>query len=399
MYNKPSNIPFILIAFMAATVFFSVGCGNDKDKLNEQIVIHGKLKNTNDEKIVLVQMKADSLNSIDSMKIDDKGEFSFTYKPRSICFYMLKLTGDNFINLLIDKGETAEITGNSRQLANEYKVSGSRGSELLNELNIHTRKNYKKTDSLFSALEANKGSLNFKEIKAHCDSMYQVVFEDQQKYVQNFIRNNPTSLATLFALYQKFGQQKVLNERDHFMYFRKLDSILIKLYPDIDFVLDLHKRVKEIETIKNEMHIAATKLDSGMLAPDISLKNTGGVVQPLSSLNGRITLLLFWAGSSQPCLKVLDSFKWIQKKYSTKGFSIYAVSLDKNRQTWENAVRGYKLNWTHVSDLLEWDSPVVKLYALESIPFAILINSEGRIVKRGITDQQLSAWLYKYFKF
>ena len=190
-----------------------------------------------------------------------------------------------------------------------------------------------------------------------------------------------------------------MNERDHFGYFKMLDSVLIKLYPDIDFAIDLHSRVVEIEKFRSELKAAEAKLDSGMMAPDISMKNIGGVVQPLSSLKGKVTLLLFWAGSSQPSLKVLDSFKWIQKKYAPKGFSIYAVSLDKYRQTWEGAVREHKLNWVHVSDLLEWESPVVKLYALESIPYAILIDKDGKIVKRGITDQQLSAWLYKNFKF
>jgi len=94
----------------------------------------------------------------------------------------------------------------------------------------------------------------------------------------------------------------------------------------------------------------------------------------------------------------LEALKGLQKKYGPKGFGIYAVSLDKYRQTWEGAVREHKLNWTHVSDLMEWESPVVKLYALQSIPYAILIDRDGRIVKRGITDQQLAVWLNKNLK-
>jgi len=374
------------------------GCGNNSKQAPDKFVVHGKLKNTNGEKIVLVQMKADSLKPIDSVKIDDNGEFRFTYKPNGICFYMLKLGNDNFITLLLDKGETAEVTGNCRQLAREYKVSGSAGSELLGELNTYTRKNYKKTDSLFAVLDANNESADFKDIKADCDSVYQRIFDDQQKYIQNFIQKNNTSLASLFALYQKFGQQKVLNEREHFHYFKMLDSTLMQIYPKNDFVTDLHTRVTTIETSRKELQSAAAKLDSGMMAPDISLKNIGGVIQPLSSLKGKVTLLFFWAGSSQPSLKVLDAFKGFQKKYGPKGFGIYAVSLDKYRQTWEGAVREHKLNWTHVSDLMEWESPVVKLYALQSIPYAILIDRDGRIVKRGITDQQLAVWLNKNLK-
>ena len=394
-----SCISVILVAAIIAVCgFIAGGCGNGKKQAAETFIIHGKLKNTNGEKIVLVQMKADSLKSIDSMNIDDNGEFRFSEKPHEICFYMLKLAPDNFITILPDKGETVEVTGNSRQLANEYKVSGSKGSELLAELNTQTRRNYKKSDSLFNVLDDKKESVNFKDIKAQCDSLYNLIFIDQQKYIQGFIQQNPTSLASLFALYQSFGRKQVLNERDDFVYFRKLDSVLYQLYPQSDFVMELHNSVAAIEKSKNEMRQAIAKLDSGMVAPDISLKNIGGAVQTLSSLRGRVTLVFFWAASSQPSVSVLNSFKGLQKKYSPKGFTIYAVSLDKYRQTWESAVREYKLNWIHVSDLMEWESPVVKLYAIESIPYAVLIDKDGRIVKRGITDTQLAAWLYKNFK-
>ena len=399
MLKKSNHLIFTGLLLVTVLGFIAGGCGNNKKQSENVFVIHGKLKNTNGEKIVLLQMKTDSINPIDSVKIDDNGEFRFRYKPKEICFYILKLSADNYINLLLDKGETAEITGNSRQLANEYNVSGSKGSELLWELNAHTRKNFKKTDSLFRVLETGKENVKFPFIKASCDSMYQVIFEDQQKFVQTFIQQNYGSLATLFALYQKFGQQKVLNEREHFNLFKMLDSSLMQLYPETDFVEDLHKRVSEVETFRKEMKAASAKLDSGMIAPEISMKNLGGALQPLSSCRGRVTLLLFWAGYSQASVKLAESFKWIQKKYSPKGFNIYAVSIDKYRPTWEGAVRQYKLNYIHVGDLLEWDSPVVKLYALQKIPYAILIDTDGRIVKRDINEQQLAAWLYKYYKF
>ena len=396
MLNK--RIYFLLFTFIIA-LCFATGCGNNAKKSGDKIIVHGKLKNTNGEKIVLFQMKTYILKPIDSMKIDDNGEFRFTYKPEGTCFYMLKLGADNFITLLMDKGEEAEITGNSRQLANEYEVKGSSGSELLSELNKFTRKNYKKADSLLKIQTLNQDSPKFSQIKKAGDSLYDVLYTSQQKYVQQFIKKNPSSLASLFALYQVFGRQKVLNERDDFTYYRILDSTLVPLYPKNDFVMELHARVSDIEKYKSDLQHAASKLDSGKVAPEIILKNPGSFPQPLSSLKGRVTLLLFWAASSQPSLKVLNQFKWIQKKYAPKGFTVYAVSLDKYRQQWEDAIREYKLSWINVSDLMDWDSPVVKTYAIESIPQAILIDRDGRIIKRGITDVQLSVMLNKIYKF
>ena len=388
-----------LVACAALLVLVAASCGNRSKTRSDTFILHGKLKNTNGEKIVLVQMKADSLKPLDSMKIDDNGEFRFRYKPKDICFYMLKMSNDNFITLLLDKGETVEISGNSRQLANEYRVSGSQGSELLHELTQFTRSNYKTADSLFQIQVQHQDSVIYKKIKKENDSLYQILYEKQQGFVRGFITKNPTSLASLFALYQIFGRQKVLNERDDFSYYAMLDSSLMVQYPKNDFVAELHIRVSDIKTFKNELQAAKAKLDTGMMAPDISLKNVGGFSQPLSSLKGRVTLLLFWAASSQPSIKVLDQMKWIQKKYGPKGFTVYAVSLDKYRQQWEEAIRKYRLTWINVSDLLEWESPVVKLYALETIPHALLIDRDGRIIKRGITMEELSTRLYKMYKF
>ena len=208
MTRKTCCFPFMLIGFVALGVLMTGGCGNSKKQPEDTFVIHGKLKNTNGEKIVLVQMKTDSVKPIDSMMIDDNGEFRFSYKPAGICFYMLKLADDNFITLLLNKGENVEITGNSRQLASEYKVVGSAGSELLSQLNDHTRMNFKKSDSLLGVLEANKDSVDFIEIKAECDSMYDIIFADQQEYVKSFIQKNPYFPGIAFCFVSDFRTKK-----------------------------------------------------------------------------------------------------------------------------------------------------------------------------------------------
>ncbi|MEI6854005.1 MAG: DUF4369 domain-containing protein, partial [Bacteroidota bacterium] len=159
--SHKGTLGFVAALFVCALM--AAGCGSGAKQHADEFIIHGKLKNTNGDKVVLVQMKADSLKPIDSVKIDDNGEFRFSYKPAVSCFYMLKLAANNFITILPEKGETVEITGNSRQLANEYKVSGSAGSELLAELNTHTRMNYRKSDSLFHILEVNKEKADFKK--------------------------------------------------------------------------------------------------------------------------------------------------------------------------------------------------------------------------------------------
>lgn len=389
---------FFSFCVIAAAFVFIYGCGNDDNPVDE-FVIHGKLKNSLGEKVILQQLKTDSIKPLDSVTVDENGEFTFKHKPQGISFYLLKISSDNFITLLADRGEKIEFNGNAHQLAVDYSVSGSAGSGLLCALNDHTRKNFRKTDSLYKIQLLHQDSADFPQVKQQVDSAYETVFQDQQRYIQNFIRKNRTSLASLIAIYQVFGRQKVLNERDHFNYFKMLDSTLFLIYPQNDYVLELHARVKDIEKAKAEKMQYLARLDSGMMAPDIKMKNIGGYPQHLSSLKGRATLVLFWAASSPPSIKALDQFKWMYKKYREKGFQVYAVSLDKTRRDWEFAVSENHLGWINVGDLQSWDSPVVRDYCIDTIPFAVLIDKEGRILKRGISGEELPYWLYKIYKF
>lgn len=389
---------FSVFLWLALALFFFCGCGNDNKPVDE-FVIHGKLKNSLGEKIVLQQLGLDSIKPVDSLQVDENGEFTISYKPQNISFYLLKVSEENFIMLLADKGETIEITGNIRQLANEYAVTGSAGSALLWELNSYTRKNINKTDSLYKIQLRQQDSANFPQVKQHLDSVYNTIFEDQRRYVQGFITKNSTSLASIIAIYQVFGRQKVLNERDHFSTFKMLDSTLFLLYPNNEYVLELHKRVSDVKKAQADKLKNLAKLDSAMVAPEIKMKNIGGFLQPLSSLKGHVTLVLFWAASSRPSIAALEQYKWIHKKYREKGFQVYAVSLDKNRRDWEFAVNEHRLSWINASDLLGWDSPVVKTYCIDDIPLAVLVDADGRILKRGITEEELPAWLYKIYKF
>lgn len=388
----------ISLLLFSGLCLLMAACGNSGNKLTGEFIIRGKFKNTKGEMIRLVRLDVDSLIPRDSVIIDDNGAFSFRIKSDSPSFYLLKASSDNFVTLLIAPGEELEISGNFKQLAHEYNVSGSAGSVLLAELNTHTRLNYHKVDSLENILSKSRDSSRYAEIKKETDSAYNLIFLDQQQFVKSFIDKNITSLASLMAIYQMFGRVKVLNERDHLDYFIKLDNSLSALYPANGYVTELHKRVIQIKKNEEEQKLAEQKLDTGMIAPDIYMKSIAGIPANLSSLKGRVVLVWFWAGWSKSSQQDAETYKALYKKYRAKGFEIYGVSLDKDRQTWEDAVRGNKMQWIQVCDLLEWNSPVVKTYCIKSLPHAVLIGKDGRILKRGISAQELPVYLAKQFK-
>lgn len=63
---------------------------------------------------------------------------------------------------------------------------------------------------------------------------------------------------------------------------------------------------------------------------------------------------------------------------------ILGISLD-NKNSWLKAIRKDKLTWTHVSDLKFWKNEVALHYRIKSIPQNILIDPEGKIVRKNIS--------------
>ena len=86
-------------------------------------------------------------------------------------------------------------------------------------------------------------------------------------------------------------------------------------------------------------------------------------------------------------------------KYRAKGFEIFSVSLDKDLESWKRGIASDNLKWQyHVSDLKQWDSSVIPLYGIESIPFTILLNPKGEVLAVNLRGAQLEQKLSEIFK-
>lgn len=382
---------FFCLVFFFVTVFIS--CSDSKSADEDNFVINGKLYNAKEDTVYLEELTINERVVLDSVKVDKKGEFIFKYKPLQIGFYILKIDENNFVTLLIDKGETINVSADARELANSYKLEGSEGSELIRAINAKLRNNYKRVDSLQSVFEKSRYLDNFMQIKDSLDLIYFEILNDQKKYVKSFIDSNLTSLASLIALYQTFGQEPVLSEKEDFAFFEKLSTSLIKQYPNNPHSQDLYKRVQEIKkNIKDKLK-AEELLKIGNVAPEITLNNTDGQVVTLSSLKGKTVLIDFWASWCGPCRKANPEIRKVYQKFKNKGFEIYGVSFDRDKQAWLNAIKMDKLDWINVSDLLYWQSPLAKLYNVEAIPYNYLIDKEGKIINKDVNIIELESYL------
>lgn len=128
----------------------------------------------------------------------------------------------------------------------------------------------------------------------------------------------------------------------------------------------------------------------GEIAPDIVMKDREGNIRKLSDLRGKIVLLDFWASWCGPCRHENPNVVKAYMKYEPKGFTVFSVSLDNNRDKWLAAITKDNLIWqNHVSDLKGWQSEGSALYRVTGIPATFLIDKNGTIVAKNLRGQAL----------
>ena len=357
----------------------------DGNKKNSSFQLKGTLSDSKAETLYLEKLGSAKQVIIDSVILDENGNFEFTNYTPKIGFYRIKTNDKNFAMLVLDSADKVTITGSVKDLGNTFKVEGSSETTIFIEYNNLSKSRDIKLDSLNKAfqllMEANKmDSKRMDSLSAIFETPYNSIINQSNILMVDKISKNTNMYSSIMAI-------QALDPDKYSDLYKSLDAGLSKKFPNDKNVIMFHEVVERM-----------LSTNIGQFAPEISLPSPDGKEIALSSLKGKLVLIDFWASWCGPCRKEMPNVIKIYSKFKNKGFEIYGVSLDQDKEKWMEAITKDGINWPQVSDLKYWDNVAAKIYNVQGIPYTVLIDKDGKIIAKNLRGQELEKKIAEVLK-
>lgn len=363
MNFKINRMKKLMLAILS--VAFLASCQDKGYKIN------GTLEGAVAEKVILKDLVNGQPNTIDTAEVVD-GVFTFTGAVDAPELFLAFVEGQRepiafFVentNITI-KGKLEDIHNveiEGSELNDKYKVfiEGVPGMDRLKELQKE-----------FYQAQMAKDKDKIQVLNEEANS----IMGEQRAYNMSFIKENmDNALGALMTL--QVARSLSLDE------FKPLVTEFQTNMPEHKYV----KLMEEALETQEKAQLAEAATQVGAVAPEFTLPTKDGKDVSLSSFKGKYVLVDFWASWCGPCRNENPNVVAAYKKYNTKGFEVFSVSVDDDEKKWLEAVEADGLLWTNVRDV---NKEVGKQYSIKSIPTTLLLDKEGKIIGKNLRGAEL----------
>ena len=361
---------------------------------DNKFTVEGQIGNAKDSVLYFENVGLEGINVLDSVKLNDGGDFSFRQEaPGAPEFYRLRIA-DQIINVSIDSTETVQIKGSYPNMASDYTVSGSENCEKIKELAL------RQMDLQSRAIAIQKNpSLSIDRAN---DSIQNIINAYKEDVKRNYIYKEPMKAYSYFALFQAIGNYLIFNpksNKEDIKAFAAVATSWDTYYPHAERGQNLHniaiegmKNQRIIESKNRDLQVEASKVsEAGVL--DIALIDNKGQERHLTDLKGKVVLLDFhiFALNDSPARIIM--LRELYSKYQQQGFEVYQVSLDPDEHFWKQQTAA--LPWISVRDADGVNSQRLMLYNIQTVPDFFLIDRGNNLVKRAAQIKDLEAEIKK----
>lgn len=341
--------------------------------------------------LTVARLTAKETIYLDTLEAEND-QLSFTLPQDSLGLFMI--SGENYqVPIFAEPGERIKLEilkERNRSGEHSFRASGNVDTERIQAINELVAGASDYLDSLSQSLRVPSQSDDYSLRQEQMQSRFEEEVERTRSRLLQMIDEEPGRLSNLFIWPQSLGQFQLVSPTEYLEYYEKVDQALMERYPNNDFAQNFNSQLPKIKAqIEADQQRQERMKDfaAGQPAPEISLPDPEGNIRNLSDLKGQVVLIDFWAAWCRPCRMANPTLVKIYEEYKDRGFTIFSVSLDglarqtTPKESWLKAIDDDNLSWEHhVSDLKGWQSAAAQTYFIQSIPYAVLIDREGKIV-------------------
>ena len=374
-------------AVMGVAVLSLGSCSEKKFNIN------GTITQAKDSVLYLENMSLNGPKAVDSVKLDENGNFEFKQKaPDAPEFYRLRIA-NQMVNLAVDSTESITVKAAYPTMSANYEVSGSEECAKIRDLAYMQLALQRQVTAI-----ANSPTLGVQAVE---DSVTKVLEVYKNKVKLNYIFKEPMKAYSYYALFQTIvlGNANILifnprSSKDDVKVFAAVATSWDTYFPKAERGLNLHniaiEGMKNVRIAENNARqtISADKVQvAGVI--DIALTDNHGRVRKLTDLKGKVVLLDFQAFAAEGSLKRIMMMREIYNKYHDRGFEIYQVSFDPEEHFWKTKTAA--LPWVSVWDENGTRSAVLAQYNVQTLPTFFLIDRNNTLQKRDAQIKDLDA--------
>jgi len=360
---------------------------------NNRFSVSGIIKDAGGEMLYIEHSALLKTTILDSVKLSSSGEFHFkSDRPVYPDFYRLRLK-EKIITFVVDSCEDIKIDARLKNFATDYTLTGSETSILIQKLRKSVMNIQRKANALSPQLSREELNSKIADIESDIDV--------HKEMARKLILQNPSSAAAYFALYQKVNNTYLFSPyiKIDKPYCAAVATSFNAYMPDYERTKNLYSLV--LDAITKERNAKQKEVWGEVLAKggkgyiDINLQDKNKVTRKLSELDGKVVLIDFSAYESEQSVNYTFALRELYNKYHRKGFEIYQVSLDENKQRWEQSVAN--IPWICVRDENGPGTTYAVSYNITSIPTTFLLDKKGNIIARSLAFDELEKAIKKCF--